>query len=293
MLRRPNRDQCPIGILPLGRTNSLGSKMFFTNSDPNDVESADGLAKSAMSILTGNVQKRDVMKIEVIDESTDDDLPKKPIYAVGSLEWGAFRDIINLRDKYWYTGPFREYFALLFNAFSSKPTWSCDAKLTYTPPCGGCSNCYFAIEPEIIQSTGRWWSRFIPKSKPSGNQQPRIDYSKIKNDECPNKYELEVNSSELILKTRNLIPIQNEPNLAVQIGKEETSSIDFIKSNWKRIKALDDVNPVQSVNVRTVEIVPNQISTEEKEKFYSIDKESYEVKPIKITLVPNAINLFA
>lgn len=42
--------------------------------------------------------------------------PVKPIYAMGAVEWGAWKDANALATKYWYWGPLKKYkyFFLIF-----------------------------------------------------------------------------------------------------------------------------------------------------------------------------------
>lgn len=35
--------------------------------------------------------------------------PVKPIYAMGAVEWGAWKDANALATKYWYWGPLKKY----------------------------------------------------------------------------------------------------------------------------------------------------------------------------------------
>lgn len=219
----------------MGRTNSVGKTLFFETNIKNRVETAKGLMNSAISVVRGKTENRDVMKIEVLPDMGD--IPGKPIYALGLLQWGAFRDAFNLRDKYWYTGSLRDYVTFLTNAFSSKLTWNCDAKIIYTPPCRGCSNCYF--EEQISQKkphSKRWWSSFIPMQKPSGViQSSKIDYSKISNINCSSKFEIDVGPSNLIVATNNILKTNDlsKHQLELQLGNENPTSFKSDEMIWK------------------------------------------------------------
>lgn len=257
------------------------------------MKEVESLANAAISVVRGQTQPKDVMKIEVI--ATDPDvIPPKPVYAIGSLHWGAYRDALALRDKYWYTGPLREYSAFLFNAFGSKLTWNCAAKLTYTTPCEGCSNCYVKRdEPTATSSGRRWWSSFIPRvgfgSGHVGKSEP--DYTKVINENCKNEIEINVEPSELLLSTNVLRQSSDVPELSIQLGSKETSGIDFISKSWSRLRR-NSVSANEVIGVRTVEIIPAQDSTDEKELFFSIDNEAYEVKPVRVSIMPRAVDVF-
>lgn len=293
LLRRGEKGSCSIGILPVGRTNSVGTTLFFESNKKNRVETAKGLMNSAISVVRGKTENLDVMRIEVLPNMGD--IPGKPIYALGLLQWGAFRDAFNLRDKYWYTGSLRDYVTFLMNAFSSKLTWNCDANITYSPPCTGCSNCYFQEQiPQQKTQTKRWWSTFIPLQKSSGINQPeKIDYSKISNVHCSSKFEIGVAPSNLIVATNNINKTDelSEHKLKLELGNENLTSFNFISESFSQINT-NTFKSEKVIEVRTIEIIPRNVHSDTNEVFFSIDNEAFEVKPVKISLVPGAIRVF-
>lgn len=314
MRRSINEEKCPIGVLPLGRTNSIAEKVHKFNIT-NNVEEIRSLAESTISVVRGKTQKKDVMKIQILSKDekdkqastttettdkleTEKDKTIKPIFAMGSIEWGAFRDIKSLKDKYWYTGPFREYASTLFNAFNNKLTWNCKAKLIYTPPCTGCSNCYIksVSNQNKISTTGRWWSRFIPKFRTQplgtviGNQNKEPDYSKIINENCTKTNSIELNSTEIVLSVNT--SNDSLSKLEVYVDGPFESKYDFIKDNWQRIQTRK-IQGNKEIEARTIELIPENVNnTEDNEVFYSIDSEAFEVKPIKVVLIPKAVDLY-
>jgi len=291
LLRRPFRENCPIGVLPVGRTNSLASHLYNFNKSSN-LKEVEGMANATISIVRGKTELKDVMKIEVLlSENNAIDPHPKPVYAVDSLHWGAYRDIFTRRDKYWYFGPLREYATFILNAFDNGAQWKCKARLTFTPPCSGCRNCFVKPEERAVEIHRRWWSRFIPKiSFSSRPQATGPDYSKVINENCHIKTEIEVEPSELLLTTdMNRLP--NElPKISMKIGKYEDSSVDFVLNSWRRLGISDFES--KNEDIRSIEIIPEVVSSEEKEIFFSIDNEAYEVKPVKISVIPRAIQLY-
>lgn len=285
LLRRENRD-CPIGILPVGRTNSVARRMFFNSLlIGSDLDEVRGLANAAISVVRGKVEKKDVMKIEVLPDEGDE--PGKPVYAMASLHWGAYRDALLLRDRYWYAGPFREYASFLFNGFSSKLTWNCDAKIRFTPPCDGCSNCFKKEEKPI--ENRRWMAKFIPTSRPDRPSGP--DYSKVINNHCADETEMEINPTEFLLTSSN-IDGPNATKLTMKLGKTDVSGFDFMAESWSRLNGAE-FKSVNETAFRTVEIRPKKVFIEgENEIYFSIDNEAYEVKPIRISLLPKAVTMF-
>ncbi|XP_062710560.1 acylglycerol kinase, mitochondrial isoform X2 [Aedes albopictus] len=294
--RRGDGAECPIGVLPVGRTNGLASALFRSSEDTSTLEDVRAMANAAYAVVAGKKEKMDLMKIEVLPNEVDEKVPEKPVYAVASLQWGAFRDILALRDKYWYTGSLRDYTAFLFNVFDGKHTWNCKAKVTYTEPCQGCSKCYKEHQQQPKQEPARrWWSVFLPRDKAAQG----VDYSKVVNEKCSVPYELEVDAAELVLQTTNTeVTGQKEDNskLAVKVGTPVDSVFTFLSDSWSRIWNRKFANcPTEKVlEARTVYLIPEKLKANEgdSEAYYSIDSEAYEVRPVRVTLVPRAVEVF-
>ncbi|GAB0097024.1 acylglycerol kinase, mitochondrial [Sergentomyia squamirostris] len=275
---------CPIGMLPLGRMNS-SSDEDFPLKKANRVEEARQLGEAAISVLRGNVRRKHVMKIEVVSEAEEEQ--RRPVYAVGSFQWGAFRDILSRRDQYWYTGSLREYTAFLINSFSSRPTWDCAGSIKYTPPCAGCRNCV-RVEKKT-PSKDKWWSGFTPKTTTSSSSVQSKDFSGIENEMCSQEFLLTDKHSEVIVATSRAKPYGC---LQMKLADPEDSSFSFILNSWRRLHDNTSLHR-DPIEARTVEIHPDSSVFTNKEKYYALDNEEYDVKPIKITLIPHAINMFS
>lgn len=284
-----------IGVLPVGRENTFAESLFnFTNS--SELERARGLADASLSIVRGNVVAKDAMKIEVIDEQSN--VCGKPVYAFSNFEWSAYIDAFNARDRYWYLGSLRDYATFIFNAFSDSISWNCTATITYTDPCAGCSNCY--VPPKKYEpkpGNRRWWSGFIPSFRLGSSQSsPKApDYSKIRNANCAAVTSIECDSAGLIVSTSNIEPNQaDNPHLTLKIVKGE-SGFGFIGDSWNRLNKRQIISG-QENSIRTIEILPKLKSNDDKpeqERFFYIDHESYEIKPIRITLLPRIVNFYS
>lgn len=269
--RNDDANQFPLGILPLGRTNDFGNSLF---PGGDGVEKVKQLIEACMAIIEGNTVWKDAMKIEPIPE--EDEVPSRPIYALTSLEWGAFRDTMAKKDKYWFTGSLREYAAFLFNGYKESLTWNCSGVIKFTPPCAGCSNCV-QKKPEVK----RKWRFFVPTTEAAQQN----DISKLENPEC-------AISQELCFKTCDFkiqpYKIQNQlPALGIMLGRGSYSYTEFVSEGWDRIKKKGSEPNV--ITARTVELIPNQPT---QEVMIEIDKEEFEVKPVKITLLPRIVKFF-
>ncbi|XP_034826712.1 acylglycerol kinase, mitochondrial-like isoform X1 [Maniola hyperantus] len=271
LLRRNDEaNRFPLGILPLGRTNSLGNSLFQGGEGVNRVKQ---LIQACMAIIENNTTWKNVMKIEPLPK--ENEIPNKPIYALSSIEWGAFRDTIAKKDKYWIYGPLREYVSYIFNGYKDSLSWNCSGTLKYTPPCAGCSNCL-----QKKQEIKRKWAFFMPATQAA----QQIDLTNIVNPECAMTNELCFKTCDFKLK-----PKVNDglPMLSVGLGKNKYSYIEFVSDGWRRIKG-GDTTP-EAVKARTVELQPLETNPD---LVLAIDHEEFDVKPVKITLLPNMVKFF-
>lgn len=93
--------------MPLGK-NNLSARSIFSN---HKMEKVKNLADATIAVIEEAIKPIDIMKIEILEDSS------KPIYAVNSLKWGAYRDADFKKDSYWYFGPLRKYATYIFNGF--------------------------------------------------------------------------------------------------------------------------------------------------------------------------------
>ncbi|XP_059055522.1 acylglycerol kinase, mitochondrial [Achroia grisella] len=269
--RNDDANLFPLGVLPLGRTNTFGNSLF---PGGQGVEKVKQLIDASMAIIKGNTTWKDAMKIEPI--LNDEEVPSRPIYAMSSIEYGAFRDTLARRDKYWFCGPLREYATFLFNGYKNSLTWDCSGTIRYTPPCTGCGNC-IQKKPEFKTK----WSFFFPTTPAT----PQTDQTKQLNPECTTTQELCYKSCDLKIQTEN--KEDQIPAINVLIGKNAYSYTEFVSEGWNRLKK--NGCDAHTIPVRTLELIPKQAVNE---SMLEIDREEFEVKPVKITLLPKVIKLF-
>lgn len=281
------------GIVPVGSVNQFSLMLFNSDELPkNKVEEVRAMARAAISVVKGKTERKDVMKIQLIaDPNVEQTEPRKPFYAVGSLFWGSFNDIMKKKDKYWVTGSLRNYTAFLFNGFGREDvTFTCKANLIYSDPCSGCSNCYEKTESRTQKmQNSRWWSKFNAQEKAP-------DYSKILNPNCLNTHDESIDTSELVISTNTVEGLSNTGSkMNIKINtKSDDRGIDYILSSWKRVSSRRylEIPQTKTIEARTVVLMPETNSNEDKEIYYSIDNEPYEVMPIKITLLPERVEFF-
>lgn len=80
---------------------------------------------------------------------------------------------------------------------------------------------------------------------------------------------------------------KSPPKIIVEIGPENVSYLDFIKNGIKIEKGKKDIQEI--VEARVINLNPQNVK---EDYWFSIDNEEYEVKPIKITLLPKMLNIF-
>lgn len=93
--------------MPLGKSN-LTAKSIFPSDNSEKVKS---LADATLAVIEQAIKPIDIMKIEIMEDSN------KPIYALNSIKWGAYRDADVKRESYWYFGPLKKYATYIFNGF--------------------------------------------------------------------------------------------------------------------------------------------------------------------------------
>ncbi|XP_014277853.1 acylglycerol kinase, mitochondrial [Halyomorpha halys] len=282
----------PIGVLPLGKTNTLAKRLYGVE----DSTSYSGMVNATMAIIEGKTKTIDAFRIELLQSMEEE--AKPPVYGVGGIEWGLWRHIKKQKDAFWYLGPFGKYAPLIFpgNALEKEIT----AKVRYTKPCSGCSECYSQRPDLMIQSPtqqqvgSRWWNVLSLKNRRLQTQgMPFVDYSKITNPECSTVEEISVKTSDLSVVTSNdpFLELDKEkPHLLLSIAPKTKYQGDLLFDGYK---FLNEGKPsVGKIEMKQLEIRPETEKPEGDEENLSIDNEDFEVRPIRVTVLPNAVNVF-
>ncbi|KAK5644225.1 hypothetical protein RI129_008070 [Pyrocoelia pectoralis] len=270
-----NKVELPIGLLPLGRTNTLGNILFPCGDRLQKVHS---LADASLAVIKEHLKPIDVMKIEVLQ---DEELQGKVIYAVSSVKWGAYRDAQARKDKYWYFGPLRNYATYIFSGYKSSLSWNCNANINYTLPCEGCKNC---VQPPKFLNKQRWYQRFL------SNKTSTTDVPTTVNTFCKEVHEKYVSTSDFALATTNVLGnFSTTPQLTLNLGPNSLDYFDFVSEGWKSERG-QNRNVEESISAKEIEIKPDEL--DETERWFSIDNEEFEVKPVKITLLPKSVLIY-
>ncbi|KAH8389140.1 hypothetical protein KR200_003651 [Drosophila serrata] len=282
-LMRRRGKLCPITVLPLGRSVQDASKKFHIFG-VKDVEYVKSLCSALEPMLKDESKYQSVLRFDVINETDDDEQHLKPIYGLSGLSWGLLKDIDLAKDKYWYFGPLRHYASAAFRYFADN--WSLKTDYVYTPPCPGCIDCASALQrqEDVPLPAGRFTNILFKYKKSIPSEEPAR--ALVKNDNCSNKFEGSIEANQINIKCT-----QNKDNFA----ELESQFISSLEPGWDyimqipQVVASSSILPTLVVNSRTIQLHP---AGEMADKFYSIDGEEYDARPIKVSVVPNAIKVF-
>ncbi|XP_048507133.1 acylglycerol kinase, mitochondrial isoform X2 [Athalia rosae] len=293
VMRRCNADinivkKCPIGILPLGQTNKVANSLFNGYADLPEIHA---MAEATMAIVRGTTKLVDTIRIEPLEQNTENSI--KPVYAIGSMEWGAWRDAYTNMNKYWYWGSLRRYATYVFNGYKNDLSWDCKADLQYSDPCSGCSRCWQKQQSSHLTSNDRrWWHSFIPQRNPS--TAPEIDYSNVINESCGTLHAIPISTTQLEIVTSNIEPNSPEaaPMIHLHLGPANISYLDFVKEGWRRANG-NKKSVERTIDAKEIELRPHEsVIKEEQTKMFSIDNEDFEVKSIRVKLLPKSVTMF-
>lgn len=111
--------------------------------------------------------------------------------------------------------------------------------------------------------------------------------AKFDNPQCRLVGEKVISTVDFNLSIRNDDEI---PKLMVKVGPKNINYLDFVKEGWRsengKERSVEDV-----IEARSIEIIP-KIPNKSEESWLSIDNENFELKPIRVTLLPKLINVF-
>lgn len=304
LLRRADHSEAarklPLGILPLGNTNTSTAAIWGFRGNPEPRH----LAEATMAIVEDIRRPLDVMEITPLQSVEEGESPSKPVYAASMLEWGAYRDAVDRKDVYWYWSFLKKYMTYVFSSYKDI-TWDCAAEVEYSVPCSGCSRCRVNIDQENTQRNSaaetprRWWMAYIPKAKPvvgRKSDEEKIDYSSIINEECGVMHKTTFNNiCDVTVSTRNTPQSLDVPSYALSLktGPANIGTLEFIKEGWSR--EWDKVKSYASeINIGEIILRPSEKKTEKgTDQELNIDSETFEVRPMKIKARPSAVTIFA
>ncbi|XP_001992951.2 acylglycerol kinase, mitochondrial isoform X1 [Drosophila grimshawi] len=271
LLRRQGKS-CPIAFLKF---------KSFSLTRNNELDYVKAMSNALIPLLKNQFKYESVIKYDVLSDPTDEGNVSnlKPIFGLSKFSWGLLKDIDTMKDKYWYLGPLKHHIAAFFKSFSSSSDWDLETEYVYTPPCRGCSNC--CVQKEATPSTGFFLTKLV---KPQNNSND-AKQMQIRNDDCATELHGKITSNQI-----NISLGENEDNFTVL----KSEFIDSLQPGWEFIKNIPNITnrtiePNFKLKSRTIKLYP---SASTPNTLYSIDGEEYDPRPIKVTIVPNAIKVF-
>jgi len=129
LLRRKDKEMAvkvPIGVLPVGKTNTLAHNLFETD------DSVRLMGEATMSVV--RQLKKQVGVVEVENRGEDEHMRGKKLYCVNSLELGGWKDARMRCDRYWLFGFGLKHYVTYVGSFLTghkEVLWDCDLDLQY------------------------------------------------------------------------------------------------------------------------------------------------------------------
>ncbi|KAM8974500.1 acylglycerol kinase, mitochondrial [Pelodytes ibericus] len=269
LLRRSDQDvfsKIPIGIIPLGSTNTLSRTLY-----PETDNKVQHISEATLSILKGETVPLDVLQIK-----GDQD---QPVFAVNGIRWGSYRDAAEKVSKYWYLGPLKTQAAHLFRTLTEWPQKH-EAFMSYLGPT--------ERPPEKLEE---------PASRPPLHVRiyrrlalywfpPAVE---VPVEPTPEVWqESQVSALELSISTRNRQPhlTRTLDSMNICIEPDTISKGDFIKRGTEKMHApllcSEDGQVIHASRCRM------QLP-EGTEGHFSIDSEEYEAMSVEVTLLPRKL----
>jgi len=131
LLRRPDAPTLaktlPIGVLPVGRTNSLAKRLLEEVGDGEDQVRLMG--EATMAVI--RQLRRGVGVLEL--ENQGEERRGQKVFGLSHVKLGTFTDAQRREGSYWLTGPLKRYLAYAGTYLTGhkKVAWSCDLGLQY------------------------------------------------------------------------------------------------------------------------------------------------------------------
>ena len=156
LMKRSDRAEAakvPIGILPVGKTNSLAHSLFGVDDD------VKLMGEATMSVIRH--LKKPLSLIEVENRSEDEYYRGRKLYCVNRIEIGSWKDARLRTDRYWLFGfGLKNYITYLgsFTSGQKEVLWDCDLDINYLEDSDGDEKVLRTETSSPSQKNGSWVS---------------------------------------------------------------------------------------------------------------------------------------
>ncbi|CAM9914840.1 acylglycerol kinase, mitochondrial [Lampetra fluviatilis] len=267
MLRRDDEadfSKIPIGIIPLGKVNTVGGIVHLQEEDQ-----VRRITSATLAIVRGSTVPVDVLQVVGVEG--------KPVYALSELRWGNYRDAQASAPRYWYLGPLKKVASYLLSTFQEWPP-SRHALLSYAEP---------AERPEYVEESpgpvprASLWRRIY-------NRFLRLQESKVPEkpvEETP-QTEMEISSMEVVISSLNAVLDLKKPDAVdIVLMPSAVTKMDFIRAGMQKENAVrEDSTKLQAKEV--------SLKPQVQGGWFSIDSEEYEAMDVQVRVLPWKLKLF-
>jgi len=301
LLRRP--DACkwtnvPIGVIPLGRTNTICNLLSNGNISSNQNQ---WIVDSTINLFQGKTTKVDVLKIESEDG--------KKAFGLTDFRWGTYRDAQAKQNKYWYFRSWKKYVTYFFRSLHQDARIPNQLELSYNDPVkvvqpkqegqvlGPLKVQQTNILEKMVSSLLPTWITGVTGGTPKSLNVEQVDESVEKEEENVEVEEVFQNIKSNIetiefmasANTHKLSEKNELPSIKLSVEEKEFNFMDFVTNGPKSVidGRHNPVNPVLNIECSKFKIVPKNKS----ESFFSIDNENFEVFPCTVEVLPNVLNM--
>jgi len=278
LMRRKDKEtavKVPIGVLPVGKNNTLANIVFSTD------DSVRLMGEATMSVV--RQLKKQVGVIEVENMAEDENMRGKKLYCVNKLELGAWKDARLRSDRYWLFGFGLKHYVTYLGSFLTGHTevlWDCDLDMQYM---GLAESIQKKVDDEIAtpnqeQGGGSWMSWLSQKKEEPVKLTTQSNA--VKEWKTYGKF----NGTQ--------ITIDKEPDtLKSSLYKGDVSFFDFVSHGWDLVNKNPSSLEVEHLESDQIFISPNIAEGEERK--ICMDGDEIDLNgPVMVTLLKDQISVF-
>merc|ERR1719397_40256 len=286
LLRRSDRAAAslPLGVLPVGKTNSLAHSLFQCDDDVRL------MGEATMSVVRQLKKPMSVMELE--NKAEDEKLRGNKLYFLNRLEVGAWKDARLRTDRYWLFGfGLKNYMTYLgsYTTGSKDVTWNSDIYLQYSDSPASSSG------PSTTRATAD------DKAGP-GLVGWLLGRTKVKNIEELREEPGEKTWTDFGHYDGPQLPIERDGDNLKSVLYEPTNFTDFVRHGWRlwqgRHSLRHSSHFMDSVAHTVIKssdsvLIPGDRETEDKERTICVDGEPVPLMgPVQVKVVKDPIVMF-
>jgi len=275
LLRRKDRDSAvkvPIGILPVGKTNTMARRLFNIEDDVRL------MGEATMSVVRQLRKPESVIEVE--NRSEDENMKGKKIYCVNRVEHGAWKDARLRADRYWLFGFGLKHYVTYIGSYLTghkEVLWDCDLDLKYTCESTPIEN--QEKQPDKSENTKSGWASWWRGTSSDATKQPVISsVSKVWKD-----YGL-FNGTQITIA-------KGKEKLLSYLYKGQVSFLEFSSTGF----CLKDNKPVsiETSRIESDQILISPNINEGEERKLNVDGDDIDFDgPVLVTFLKDQILVF-